>query len=62
MDEHERNLAAAAHRAAGRLPEGKGGGVQAWDAFVEVLEAELGKAGIRIVRVRKAARAPSAGD
>lgn len=62
MDAHERNLAAAAHRAAEHAPERKRGGVSAWEAFVEAFEAELAKDGIRIVHVGNAARAHSAGD
>ena len=34
------------------MPEGKGGGVSAWDAFVEAFEAELAKEGYRIERFR----------
>ena len=62
MERRYQNLAAAAHRAAEHVPEGKGGGVSAWDAFVEAFEAELAKDGIRIVHVGKPAPAHSAGD
>lgn len=62
MERRDLKLAEAAHRAAEHIPEGKGGGVSAWDTFVKAFEAELAKDGIRIVRVGKAARAHSAGD
>ena len=62
MERRDLKLAEAAHRAAGHMPEGRGGGVSAFEAFVEALEAELGKDGIRIVRVGEAARAHPAGD
>ena len=62
MDQRDLNLAEAAHRAAEHIPEGKGGGVSAWDAFTKALEAELAKDGFEIVRIGKQARAPSAGD
>ena len=61
MDQRDLNLAQAAHRAAEHTPEGKGAGVSAWDGFVEAFLAELAKDGFEIVRVGKAARAPSAG-
>ena len=61
MDQRDLNLTEAAKRAAEHIPEGKGGGVSAWDAFVEALEAELKKEGYRIERFREPAKAPSAG-
>ncbi len=64
MDERDLNLAEATRWAAEHMPSGeeRGGGVSAWDDFVEALEAELLAEGYRIERFSEPARAPSAGD